>query len=71
MPFNVGGYIYNGTHADVEDYKNIITRGLVLHLDASAPESYPTTGTIWSDLSPNAYSTTLVNGPTFNSANGG
>ena len=53
MPFNIGGYIYNGTHADVEDYKNIITRGLVLHLDASALESYPGSGTSWSDLSGN------------------
>ena len=40
MPFDIGGYIYNGTHADVSDHKNIIERGLVLHLDASALESY-------------------------------
>lgn len=71
MPFNIGGHIYNGTHADVEDYKNIITRGLVLHLDASALESYPTTGTDWSDISSQINNGILTNGPTFNSSNGG
>jgi hypothetical protein len=71
MPFNIGGHIYNGTHADVEDYKNIITRGLVLHLDASALESYPGSGTSWSDLSGNNNNGTLTNGPTFNSNNQG
>ena len=50
MPFNIGGHIYNGTQADLQDYQNIITRGLVLHLDASALESYPGTGTSWSDI---------------------
>ena len=71
MPFNIGGYIYNGTHADVEDYKNIITRGLVLHLDASALESYPSSGTSWYDISGNGNDGTLSNGPTFNSGNQG
>ena len=71
MPFNIGGYIYNGGIADVQDYKSIITRGLVLQVDASAPESYPTTGTTWSDLSGNAYDNTLTNGPTYSSTNGG
>ena len=70
MPFNIGGHIYNGTHADVEDYKNVITRGLVLHLDASALESYPGSGTSWSDLSGNNNGT-LTNGPTFSSGNQG
>jgi hypothetical protein len=71
MPFNIGGHIYNGTHADLHDYKNIITRGLVLHLDASALESYPGSGTSWSDLSGNNNNGTLTNGPTFNSNNQG
>lgn len=71
MPFNIGGYIYNGTHADVEDYKNVITRGLVLHLDASALESYPSSGTNWYDLSGYDYHGTLINGPTYNSSNQG
>lgn len=49
----------------------IITDGLVLYLDAANTRSYPTTGTIWSDLSRNNNNGTLINGPTFNSANGG
>ena len=71
MPFNIGGYIYNGTHADVEDYKNVITRGLVLHLDASALESYVGSGTSWYDISGNGNDGTLTNGPTFSSGNQG
>ena len=71
MPFNIGGQIYNGTHADLHDYKNIITTGLVLHLDASALESYPGSGTSWSDLSGNNNHSTLTNGPTFSSNNQG
>jgi hypothetical protein len=71
MPFDIGGVIYNGTHADLQDYKNIITRGLVLHLDASALESYSGSGTNWFDISKNTNNGTLTNGPTFNSNNGG
>jgi hypothetical protein len=62
MPFNIGGYIYNGEEAKVQDYKNIITRGLVLHMDASAPESYPGSGTVWYDLSGNANNFNIVAG---------
>jgi hypothetical protein len=50
---------------------NIITDGLVLYLDASNTKSYPGTGTTWSDLTRNGNNATLVNGPTFSSANGG
>jgi hypothetical protein len=49
----------------------IITDSLVLYLDAANTRSYPTTGTIWSDLSRNNNNGTLINGPTFNSSNGG
>lgn len=71
MPFNIGGFIYNGNQADIQDYKNIITRGLVLHLDASTRESYPGSGENWFDISGNGHIGTLTNGPTFNSENGG
>jgi hypothetical protein len=71
MPFNIGGYIYNGGIADPQDYVNIITRGLVMHLDASAPSSYPGSGTTWSDISTQTNNATLINGPTYNSGNGG
>ena len=50
---------------------SLVTSGLVLCLDAGNPKSYPGSGTTWTDLSGNANTGTLVNGPTFNSANGG
>ena len=71
MPFNIGGNIFNGSIADPQDYKNIITRGLVLHLDASTTESYPGSGTSWYDMSNNGHISTLVNGPSYSSTNGG
>jgi hypothetical protein len=49
----------------------IVTQGLVLALDAASKNSYPGSGTTWTDLSGNSNTGTLVNGPTFNSANGG
>jgi hypothetical protein len=49
----------------------IVTSGLVLYLDASNASSYPGSGTSWYDLSGNGNNGTLVNGPTFSSANGG
>jgi hypothetical protein len=50
---------------------NIVTDGLVLHLDAGSRKSYAGTGTVWNDLSRSGNNGTLVNGPTFDSANGG
>jgi hypothetical protein len=50
---------------------HIVTDGLVLCLDAANPRSYPLSGTSWNDLSGNGNHGTLVNGPTFNSNNGG
>jgi hypothetical protein len=49
----------------------IITDGLVLMLDAANVESYPGSGTTWTDLSGNGNNGTLTNGPTFSSGNGG
>jgi hypothetical protein len=49
----------------------IVTDGLVLCLDAANPLSYPGSGTSWNDLSGQGNSGTLINGPTFNSSNGG
>ena len=50
---------------------NIVTNGLVLFLDANNTNSYPGSGTTWTDLSGNSNSGTLTNGPTFSSTNGG
>lgn len=49
----------------------IVTDNLVLCLDASDKNSYPGTGTSWSNLTSNSNNATLVNGPTFNSNNKG
>ena len=49
---------------------SIITDGLVLNLDAGDTSSYPGTGTDWFDLTGNNNGT-LINGPTFDSGNGG
>ena len=49
----------------------IITNGLVLCLDAADRNSYPGSGTTWTDLSGNGNNGTLVNGVGFDSANGG
>ena len=50
---------------------NIVTNGLVLYLDASNTKSYVSGSTIWNDVSRSGNNGTLVNGPTFNSGNGG
>jgi hypothetical protein len=49
----------------------IVTNGLVLALDAASRNSYPGSGTVWTDLSGNGNNGTLVNSPTFTSSNGG
>jgi len=53
------------------DYEPIITSGLTFHVDAGFIPSYYRTGTSWYDLSYNGNPITLINGPTYNSSNGG
>lgn len=50
---------------------NIVRDGLVLALDAANPTSYPGSGVIWKDQTINQNDGTLINGPTFSSANNG
>jgi hypothetical protein len=50
---------------------SLVTTNLALCLDAANPRSWPGSGTTWRDVSGNARNGTLVNGPTFNSSNGG
>jgi hypothetical protein len=52
-------------------YESIVTDGLVLNLDAGFVGSYPTTASIWYDLSGNNNNGTLINGPTFSTDGGG
>jgi hypothetical protein len=49
----------------------IVTDGLVLYLDAANQYSYVSGSTSWNDISRGGNNGTLVNGPTYNSANGG
>jgi hypothetical protein len=55
----------------IDSGQKIVTNGLVLHLDAAQLRSYPGSGTTWTDLSRLGNNGTLINGPTFNSGNGG
>ena len=55
----------------VNTRNSIVTNGLVLYLDAANRISYVSGSTTWNDLSGFNNNGTLVNGPTFNSANGG
>ncbi len=49
----------------------IVTDRLVLYLDAANPKSYVSGSTTWNDISRSGINGTLINGPTFNSGNGG
>jgi hypothetical protein len=51
----------------VVDGLDIVRSNLQLYLNAASSASYPGSGTTWTDLSPNAYSTTLVGAPAYNS----
>ena len=58
---NIGGGIIIG-----EGSAQLVTANLQLYLNAADSASYPGSGTTWTDLSPNAYSTTLVGAPAYN-----
>ena len=49
----------------------IVTDGLVLCLDAADKNSYPGSGTTWTDISGNNRNASLINSPTFSTINGG
>ena len=54
----------------VKNRNSIVTDGLVFYVDAGNGDSYPGSGTAWSDLV-GSNNGTLTNGPTFDSGNGG
>lgn len=70
MPLDVGGYKINTNIVKSFNYKDIITNGLVMHLDADVVESYPGSGTKWYDLSNNNNNGTFNGGVTY-TTNGG
>ena len=49
----------------------VVTSGLVLALDAADRNSYPGSGTTWTDLTGRGNNGTLTNGPTYSSSNSG
>lgn len=55
----------------VDSNQKIIGSNLQLNVDAAQLRSYPGSGTTWTDISGNGRNGTLVNGPTFGTANGG
>jgi hypothetical protein len=53
------------------DYEGIITDGLIVNVDAGFTPSYPKNGTTIYDIASNPVNGSLINGPTFNSSDGG
>ena len=54
-----------GSGRDFARTNGLVTNGLVVYLNAISPNSYPGTGTSWTDLSNNGNNSTLINGPTY------
>jgi hypothetical protein len=54
-----------------ENIAGIVTSGLLFNVDAGNTASYPGIGNTWTDLSASGNNATLVNGPTYSSADGG
>jgi hypothetical protein len=54
-----------------ENIVDIVRNGLVMNLDAGNASSYPGIGNTWTDVSGNGKNGTLINGPTYSSANSG
>jgi hypothetical protein len=71
MPFNIGGNILTNTQVNVYNGSRIVRNGLLMYLDAGIANSYPGSGTTWTDLSLNGYNATLINGPTYSTTSGG
>lgn len=70
MPLNINGSIINSSIASTLNFKSIVYRGLVMHLDASALDSYPQSGSTWFDLTGNGNNGTIT-GATYTSSYGG
>lgn len=69
MPFNINGTIVSNTLIKLYNNENVVRSGLALYLDAGISNSYPGSGTTWTDQS-NSINATLTNGPTFNTVSG-
>jgi len=63
--------IENNINSHYNLWNNIVSSGLVLHLDSGRTASYSGTGNTWNDLSTSSNNGTLVNGVGYSSSNGG
>lgn len=70
MAITIGPGITVGAGIGISSSSSSPLTNQVLSLDAGDPASYPGTGTVWTDTV-GSMPFTLVNGPTYNSANGG
>ena len=52
-------------------YPQLVKSGLTFLVDASNPESYPGSGTVWYDISGKNYNINLLNGPIYSGEYGG
>jgi len=68
--YNVLGFGVNANPV-VTATPSIVSSGLILHYDAGNTDSYPGSGTTWSNLISDNFHGTLTNGPTFSSDDGG
>jgi surface protein len=66
----IGGATGLSNNGQIVQVKTLIP-GLVLYLDASNVNSYPGSGTTWTDISGNENNGTLNNGVVYNNADGG
>jgi hypothetical protein len=72
MPIDLNGNILSSSSITGSTFSNsIITDGLILHLDAGNKNSYPGSGTSWTDLTGNGYNATLNNSVGYTSNGGG
>jgi hypothetical protein len=64
-------YVALAPRFGINPIPSIVTNGLVLNLDAANYQSYPRSGTTWTDLSGQGNNGTLVNGVEYNNSEGG
>jgi hypothetical protein len=71
MPINVGGNVISSTSLSGGSFtKNVIETGLICHLDAGNINSYPGSGTTWTDLSTYGNNVTIIGSPGWTTVGG-
>lgn len=68
----IGGALGIDKYGKIQDiFEDLVTAGLIMHLDVANTASYPGTGAVWNDISGYGNHGTLLNGVTYTSANSG